>query len=153
MTKSSIKTKLTVATRARAARLRPAKMPVIPMDAVPDVPFDDAEAGLDVAFVPPSTSPADVPINTDDANASPGVPDKTTSVAPGKITKLGRLTALLQETEGARLAELCTATGWQAHSVRGALAGTLKHKGHAITPEKINGIRRYRIAASAAASA
>ena len=34
--------------------------------------------------------------------------------------------------EGASLAELVAATGWQAHSVRGALAGSLKRKGHAI---------------------
>jgi hypothetical protein len=153
MTKSSIKTKLTVATRARAAKLRPAKIPVTPMDAALDVPFDDAEAGPDVLFAPPSTMPVDDLASTNNSPASPGILDKTTSVAPDKTTKLERLITLLQRPQGTSLVELCTATGWQAHSVRGALAGTLKHKGHAITSEKINGIRRYCIAASAAASA
>ena len=49
--------------------------------------------------------------------------------------------------EGASLAELVAATGWQAHSVRGALAGSLKRKGHAIVSEKLDGERRYRIGA------
>tara|TARA_R110002072_G_scaffold293835_1_gene463416 strand:+ start:1207 stop:1386 length:180 start_codon:yes stop_codon:yes gene_type:complete len=53
--------------------------------------------------------------------------------------------ALLNQKDGASLAELCTATGWQAHSVRGAIAGSLKKKGHAITSEKIDSVRRYRI--------
>ena len=42
---------------------------------------------------------------------------------------------------------LVAATGWQAHSVRGALAGSLKRKGHAIISEKVDGERRYRIGA------
>ncbi|MCF8467661.1 MAG: DUF3489 domain-containing protein [Sneathiella sp.] len=67
---------------------------------------------------------------------------KTTSAAP---TKLERLVALLRRKGGATLEELCTATGWQPHSVRGAIAGTLKKKGHAITSERIDGVRRYRI--------
>ena len=36
-------------------------------------------------------------------------------------------------------------TGWQAHSVRGALAGNLRRKGYAIVSEKVDGERRYRI--------
>ena len=37
---------------------------------------------------------------------------------------------LMRRKEGATLDELCAATGWQAHSVRGFIAGTLKKKGH-----------------------
>ena len=55
--------------------------------------------------------------------------------------------ALLCRPEGASLAELVALTGWQAHSVRGALAGSLKRKGHVILSEKIAGERRYRIEA------
>ena len=47
---------------------------------------------------------------------------------------------------GASIDELASATGWQKHSVRGALAGTLKKKGHAISSDVIDGVRRYRIA-------
>jgi lambda repressor-like predicted transcriptional regulator len=60
-------------------------------------------------------------------------------------TKLDQIVAMLSRPEGASLAELATATGWQAHSVRGALAGALKRKGHIILSEKIDGARRYRI--------
>jgi hypothetical protein len=39
------------------------------------------------------------------------------------------------------------ATGWQAHTVRGALAGALKKRlGLAVTSEKVDGARVYRIA-------
>ena len=41
-------------------------------------------------------------------------------------SKLDQIVALLSRPEGATLAELVAATGWQAHSVRGALAGSLK---------------------------
>ena len=60
-------------------------------------------------------------------------------------TKLDRMITLLRQKKGASLEELCTVTGWQAHSVRGAIAGSLKKKGHVITSEKIDGVRRYRI--------
>lgn len=69
----------------------------------------------------------------------------TTSVAPpSATTKLDRLTALLGQRNGASIAEMMAATGWQAHSVRGALAGSLKHRGLVIVSEKIDGVRRYR---------
>ena len=63
--------------------------------------------------------------------------------------KLDLLIGLLQRPEGASLAELCSATGWQAHSIRGALAGSLKRKGHTITSERIEGVRRYQIGVGA----
>ena len=55
---------------------------------------------------------------------------------------------MLVRPDGASLAELIAATGWQAHSVRGALAGSLKKKGHVILSEKSDGQRRYRIGAA-----
>ncbi|WP_088652889.1 DUF3489 domain-containing protein [Marinibacterium profundimaris] len=48
-----------------------------------------------------------------------------------KQTKMGRVMALLQRPEGASLAAICKATGWQAHSARAALS-TLRKKGNAI---------------------
>jgi len=63
-------------------------------------------------------------------------------------TKLARLIALLRRRQGATLAELVAATGWQAHSVRGALSGTLKKKlGLAVTSEAAEGGRLYRLPA------
>ena len=60
-------------------------------------------------------------------------------------SKLGQVAAMLRRPNGATLADLVTATGWQTHSVRGALAGALKKKGHVIISEKTDSVRRYRI--------
>lgn len=66
----------------------------------------------------------------------------------GPETKLERLIALLSQPNGATIGEMMTATGWQQHSVRGFLAGTVKKKmGLALTSSKVAGnARRYRIA-------
>jgi len=56
------------------------------------------------------------------------------------------LVALLRREGGATLDELAAATGWQHHSVRGAIAGRLKRRlGLAIRSEKTEAARRYRI--------
>lgn len=59
------------------------------------------------------------------------------------LSKLDTILTLLRRENGASLAELVEATGWQPHSVRGALAGSLKRKGHAVVSEKRDGERRY----------
>ena len=57
----------------------------------------------------------------------------------------GTLT-VLTTPEGADLPTLVAATGWQAHSVRGALSGTLKaRRGLAIASERTPAGRLYRI--------
>lgn len=66
-------------------------------------------------------------------------PDK----APSKLDQVEALLLLLRK-DGASIGEMMAATGWQQHSVRGALAGALKKRGLAITSEKTDGIRRYR---------
>lgn len=70
------------------------------------------------------------------------------------LGKLGAMVHLMSREQGAALHELCDATGWQAHSVRGALAGSLKRqRGYVIASEKTEGVRRYRIAAPVEAGA
>jgi hypothetical protein len=66
---------------------------------------------------------------------------------PGK-TKQAILVDLLSRSNGATLAELVNATGWQRHSVRGAISGTLKKKlGLTVTSEPTDDRGRvYRIA-------
>lgn len=72
----------------------------------------------------------------------------TTGEASTPTGKLGVLVGLLRRDAGATLADMTAATGWQAHSVRGALAGSLKKKlGLPVTSEKVDGARVYRIAA------
>ncbi len=68
------------------------------------------------------------------------------AVRPG--TKQALLIDLLKRKKGATLEKIVAATGWQPHSVRGAISGTLKKKlGLAVTSERVgDGSRVYRIA-------
>lgn len=67
-------------------------------------------------------------------------------------TKIAIVISLLRRPEGASLEMLVRSTGWQAHSVRGIMAGAIKKKiGLTITSEKIDGLRIYRIAPELAA--
>jgi hypothetical protein len=68
------------------------------------------------------------------------------AVRPG--TKQALLIDLLKRKKGATIDEAIAATGWQPHSVRGAISGTLKKKlGLAVTSEPVKGRGRvYRIA-------
>ncbi len=63
-------------------------------------------------------------------------------------TKQAQLIAMLQKPNGASLDEIVAATGWQAHTVRGAIAGALKKRlGLTVTSEKVEGRGRvYRVA-------
>ena len=63
-------------------------------------------------------------------------------------TKQAQLIAMLRRKEGATIAQIVAATGWQPHTVRGAFAGALKKKlGLTVTSEKVEGGERvYRIA-------
>jgi Protein of unknown function (DUF3489) len=67
-------------------------------------------------------------------------------------TKTAALLALLTRREGASLEELQSASGWQPHSVRGFLAGTVKKMpGVSLSSEKPeDGARRYRVQQAAA---
>lgn len=84
--------------------------------------------------------------------AGPATKQSTNGDAEANATKhsrLAQLQTLLTCPNGATIAEMTTATGWQAHSVRGAMAGALKKRGLTISSEKTDGIRRYRASAPA----
>lgn len=74
-------------------------------------------------------------------------PVPTTEGAQREGTKQATLIALLKQPAGATLGQMVQATGWQSHTVRGAMAGALKKKlGLEITSEKLPGAERiYRI--------
>jgi len=63
-------------------------------------------------------------------------------------TKQALLIDLLKRKRGASIEEIVEATGWQAHSVRGAISGALKKKlGLTVSSEKVDRRGRiYRIA-------
>ena len=86
-------------------------------------------------------------------DTSPGAARITTRDMNPAATKSERITMLLRRAMGASIAEIVGATGWQHHSIRGFISGTIgKRKGLTITSGKINGERRYRIAELVAAS-
>lgn len=90
------------------------------------------------------------------AKASPqraprtGKPQRHRSTAGARHgTKTAKILALLGRPNGASLAELRKATGWQAHSVRGFLSGAVKKKMglRLASGPREDGQRAYRISA------
>ena len=67
-----------------------------------------------------------------------------------KPTKANAILDLLKSKNGASIEDMSKATGWQSHSVRGFLSGTVKKRmGLTVEnePDK-EGVRRYRIASA-----
>lgn len=53
---------------------------------------------------------------------------------------------MLRAPKGATIAAIMKATGWQSHSVRGFLAGTVRKKLELdLASDKVDGVRAYRI--------
>ena len=79
-------------------------------------------------------------------------PERVTgSSAPRAGSKQAQVIDLFRRAEGATVAEVMTATGWQPHTVRGIVSGTLKKKlGLTVVSAKEERGRVYRIAAQAA---
>ena len=125
-------------------------------------------AGLEAIGVEPETSASDTPETAqgapdaaEDAGhaATPPVAETAptdalnapTAPKPRKTregTKQAQLIAMLRAEGGATIDEIVAATGWQPHTVRGAMAGALKKKlGLTIESEKVESRGRvYRIA-------
>ncbi len=100
-----------------------------------------AAEGYDALGVPrKSAEKASAPDLTD----APAI-TKTSRVR--EYSKQAQMIELLKRPDGATLNQLVEATGWQSHTVRGAMAGSLKKKlGLTITSEKVTGQERtYRI--------
>ena len=90
---------------------------------------DSAFTGADVA--PSAEAPQDAPAEADPAPKAR---------APRTGTKQAKLIEMLRAEGGATIDEIVAATGWQAHTVRGAMAGALKKKlGLEVTSEKVDG--------------
>ena len=82
------------------------------------------------------------------AEASWQTPSQHKPVRTRADSKQALVIGLLNRPEGATIAQIMEATGWQQHTVRGCMAGALKKKlGLNIVSEKADGQQRtYRIA-------
>jgi len=77
---------------------------------------------------------------TDEQDETPPAETPPAPVQRRKGTKQETLIEMLRAEGGATIVEIVEATGWQAHTVRGAMSGALKKKlGLTITSEKIEG--------------
>ena len=66
--------------------------------------------------------------------------------APKPGSKQALVLDLLRRDGGATIGELAHATGWQPHSIRGAISGTIKKKlGLLVNSEKSSRGRIYRV--------
>jgi len=78
--------------------------------------------------------------------------DTPSATRPAPSGKLGTIIGLLRQPGGATVAQMAEETGWQAHSVRGAIAGAIKKKhGLAVASEKTEAGRVYRVVEAPAA--
>ena len=88
-----------------------------------------------------------------DAGASepPMAEDTAAKPQPREGTKQATLIAMLRRPNGADLDEIAEATGWQKHTIRGAISGALKKKlGLEVTSTKDHQNRRiYRLTGKA----
>ena len=89
----------------------------------------------------PNKTRSRTPARKKRATTSARTPDST--MRPGG--KLGLILDRLQNKKGATLAELVDATGWQKHSVHGALS-RLRTRGFAMDLEAKQGRKAYRLA-------
>ena len=73
-------------------------------------------------------------------NSEPSKVDEIDRPAP----KISQVIELLKRAEGASLEEMSTLANWLPHSTRAFLTG-LRKKGHDVSIDKVDGMRRYRI--------
>lgn len=68
------------------------------------------------------------------------------TIRPG--TKLAAIIDAMRHPDGATIAQMMAGTGWQAHTVRGAISGMIRKRlGYQVVAEKgTDGQRAYRIA-------
>lgn len=107
------------------------------------------QAGLAALGITADSAPQAADGGKDAAEATDAAPDLESPPAPPteaqarKVrdgTKQAALINMLRAPDGATIAEITASTGWQAHTVRGAIAGALKKKlGLDVMSEKVEG--------------
>jgi hypothetical protein len=109
-------------------------------------------AGLAAIGIEPEDANT-APAGATDAPTEEPAPDTRTETEAAPKTRTpreGTKQATLIAPDGATIEEIMAATGWQSHTVRGAMAGALKKKlGLEVTSEKVEGRGRvYKLPAA-----
>jgi Protein of unknown function (DUF3489) len=140
--------------RPYTLRITKAGLKAIEVADVTEAPDNKATAGRDkiaAANTPAETNSSERPGRTKRPSAKKAAapPVKATRASSGRRnpnSKQNQIVTLLKRSGGATLDVLVKATGWQKHSVRGFLAGTVRKKLKLpLISEKVDGNRTYRI--------
>lgn len=143
--------------RPYTLRITKAGFKAIEVEDVADAPDNKATAGpneVAATKTPAETKSSGRPgrVKRSSAKKAAAPSAKATKTPPDRRnphSKQDQIVALLQQPGGATLDTLVKVSGWQKHSVRGFLAGTVRKKLKLpLRSEKIDGIRTYRIGAS-----
>jgi Protein of unknown function (DUF3489) len=148
--------------RPYALRITKAGLKAIEVGDVADAPDNKATAGPDEAAAAKTLTATKSSRRPDRARrssakkaAAPSA--KATKASPSRRksdSKQDQIVTLLRQPGGATLDALVKTTGWQKHSVRGFLAGTVRKKLKLpLLSLKIDGVRTYRVGASRAVKA
>lgn len=113
--------------------------PLAPLAGEPKLEATVAQQEARWANLKQVTTPVDHPSDT-----SP----EPVNIRTRENSKQAQVIAMLKRPEGTTIAQICEATGWQAHTVRGTFAGAFKKKlGMTIESYKVQGGERvYRTA-------
>ena len=114
-----------------------------------DAVWRETGDGHGVTLVATDAGFAAIGSEPDSAEVKPTEDAAPKTRTPREGTKQATLIAMLRAPDGATIAEIMAATGWQSHTVRGAISGALKKKlGLEVTSEKIDDRGRvYKISA------
>jgi hypothetical protein len=143
--------------RPYALRITNAGLKAIEVEDVADAPGNKATTGSNEVAAAKANSgtkstkpPGGAERSSAKKAAAPSA--KATKASPSRRkpdSKQDQILAMLRQPGGTTLDALVKATGWQKHSVRGFLAGTVRKKLKLpLLSLKVEGIRTYRIGAS-----
>ena len=95
-------------------------------DSAADAPAPDSEANG--AATQAKSKPARGKGKAKARRAAPAISEGTPKPTPRAGTKQAQMIELLKRPEGATVEQIAAATGWQHHTIRGAISGALKKK-------------------------